>query len=66
MEKVCLDVADVVRDAPTILRKKIEDLREVGALMRIAGRRAAYRANHAAAMKPGVTCSRVSQHGVRI
>jgi hypothetical protein len=27
---VCLDIADVVRDAPTIRRKKIEDLREVG------------------------------------
>jgi hypothetical protein len=27
-ENVCLDVADVVRDTPTILPKKIEDLRE--------------------------------------
>jgi hypothetical protein len=26
-ENVCLDIADVVRDAPTILRKKIEELR---------------------------------------
>jgi len=27
---VCLDIADVVRDTPTILPKKIEDLREAG------------------------------------
>jgi hypothetical protein len=26
---VCLDTADVVRDAPTILRKKIEELMNV-------------------------------------
>jgi hypothetical protein len=30
-EGVCLDIADVVRDTPTILLKKIEDLRGVGA-----------------------------------
>jgi hypothetical protein len=30
---VCLDVADVVRDEPIILRKKIEDVREAGAFM---------------------------------
>jgi len=30
-EKVCLDIADVVRDGPTILRKKIGDLDEAGA-----------------------------------
>jgi hypothetical protein len=28
---VCLDIADVVREMPTILRKKIEDPREAGA-----------------------------------
>jgi hypothetical protein len=28
--EVCLDIADVVRDEPTILRKKIEDWREAG------------------------------------
>jgi hypothetical protein len=30
---VCLDTADVVRDEPTILRKKIEDAREVSAIV---------------------------------
>jgi len=30
---VCLDIADVVRDEPTILRKKIEDLRQLGAFV---------------------------------
>ena len=30
---VCLDIADVVRDTPTILPKKIEDLREARARM---------------------------------
>jgi len=25
MENVCLDIADVVRDEPTILRKKMEE-----------------------------------------
>ena len=28
-EKVCLDIADVVRETPTILRKKIEDCRDL-------------------------------------
>ena len=28
---MCLDIADVVRDGPTILRKKVEDSREAGA-----------------------------------
>ena len=32
-EKVCLDIADVVRDELTILHKKIEDLRQLGAFM---------------------------------
>jgi len=30
---VCLDVADVVRDEPIILRKKMEDFRQLGAVM---------------------------------
>jgi hypothetical protein len=30
---LCLDTADVVRDEPIILRKKIEDLREVSAIV---------------------------------
>ena len=30
-EKVCLDMVEVVRDGPTILRKKMEDLREARA-----------------------------------
>jgi hypothetical protein len=33
MEKVCLDVADVVRDEPIILKNKIEDAREVSAIV---------------------------------
>ena len=32
LEEVCLDTADVVRDAPTILPEKIEELRTLRAL----------------------------------
>ena len=32
MEKVCLDIPDVVRDEPTILRKKIEEQLVLGAI----------------------------------
>jgi hypothetical protein len=31
MEKVCLDIADVVRDEPIILKNKIEERRIPGA-----------------------------------
>jgi len=35
---VCLDIADVVRDEPIILRKKIEEQLTLGALRLVRGR----------------------------
>ena len=61
METVCLDIADVVRDEPIILKNKIEELRILGAFSVGVGRRGLRKSRGVArsAGRPAFTCAEV-------
>jgi hypothetical protein len=58
---VCLDTADVVRDEPIILKNKIEELRDAGAVDVFAGQALVAASERCVCVLIEVNCSLISQ-----